>query len=162
MYNIIDYFYSPILWIIVNAGILMSIIIVIRTTNKVKKLQRITTLDRHLNELIEAINKKISESPRENASYYANLVIKFSASIGLGEINQGQTFREFVESLKSYSFVDQSDLNNLIRLYEYARFGGTSLDEGFIEELKSIILKVCRAAKTYVETQYPIDEPKPS
>jgi len=43
----------------------MSIIIVIRTTNKVKKLQRITTLDRHLNELIEAINKKISESPRE-------------------------------------------------------------------------------------------------
>ena len=155
MYNIIDYFYSPILWIIVNAGILMSIIFVIRTTNKVKKLQRITTLDRHLNELIEAINNKISASPKETASYYANLVIKFSASIGLTEISQGQTFREFVESLKGYSFISQNDLNNLIQLYEYARFGGTSLDEGIIEELKSIILRVCRAAKTYVETQYP-------
>ncbi len=40
MYNIIDYFYSPILWIIVNAGILMSIIFVIKKTNKVKKLQK--------------------------------------------------------------------------------------------------------------------------
>jgi hypothetical protein len=140
----------------------MSIIFVIRTTNKVKKLQRITTLDRYLNELIEAINKKINAGPRENASHYANLVIKYFASIGLAEINQGQTFREFVESLKSYGFTDEGDLNNLIHLYEYARFGGTSLDERIVEELKSIILKICRAAKTYIETRCPVDVSKPS
>jgi len=154
MYNIIDYFYSPILWIIINIGILMSIIFVVRTTNRVKKQQRVTILERYFDELVEALNNMVDADQKKVVSHYANSIIKYITSIGLAQIRQGQTFREFIESLKIYKFVKENDLEALIELYEYARFSNENLDYKRIEELRSIMLRVGKAAKKYVETEY--------
>ncbi|MEM3491740.1 MAG: hypothetical protein QXV24_01180 [Nitrososphaerota archaeon] len=151
MLSIIDYFYSPITWIIINVGILIGIILVVRATNKVKKMQEVLTMNRLFQEFLDALNKNVDMKQKELSSYYANAIINYLTSIGFSRIGQGQTFREFIESLKLYKFIHEEYLNNLINLYEYGRFSSEIIDGQDIEKLKLILLEIGKSAKSYVE-----------
>lgn len=162
MLSIIDYFYSPVIWIMVNIGILLGIIFVVRTTNKVKKMHRELIWNKYFQELLSALRKNVEMSQKELASFYAEAIIKYISSIGLVKNEQSQTFKELIEQLRHHKFTSEEDLNVLVHLYERARFSNEVLDMETLEKLRLTIMKVAKSIKTYFETQFHAKLPTPS
>lgn len=153
MLSVTDYFYSPLTWIIINVGILIGIILVVRTTNKVKKMHKDLTMNRLFQEFLNTLNKNVEMKQKELSSYYAEAIINYLASIGFSRISQGQTFREFIESVKLYKFIHGEDLDTLINLYERGRFSNEVINRQDVEKLKLILLKLGKSARSYIERQ---------